>query len=117
MPVCLQLALEPLWKAYEACEPGADAKAILGKMAKGLNLQQVPIRRMPCLRWGDDVCLLLGCCCTPVQPPGCNRCTATAQQRRLTGASWVAVRSYDMSRVIGTPDTTRVTILPAACLG
>jgi hypothetical protein len=36
-----QLALEPLWRAYEACEPGADARGILGKMLKGLNLQQV----------------------------------------------------------------------------
>ena len=36
----MQLVLEPLWKAYEAVEPGADVKSILGKMVKGLGLQQ-----------------------------------------------------------------------------
>jgi hypothetical protein len=35
-----QFALEPLWKAYEACEPGADVQGILGKMIKGLDLRQ-----------------------------------------------------------------------------
>ena len=39
----LQLALDPIWKAYEACEPGADAKSILGKVVKGLSLQHVSI--------------------------------------------------------------------------
>ena len=37
----LQLALEPLWRAYEACEPGADVRGILGRMLKGLSLTQV----------------------------------------------------------------------------
>lgn len=36
----VQLVLEPLWKAYEACEPGADVKGILSKMVKSLDLQQ-----------------------------------------------------------------------------
>ena len=39
----VQLALDPIWKAYEACEPGADAKVILGKLVKGLSLQHVRV--------------------------------------------------------------------------
>ena len=39
----VQLALEPLWKLYEVCNPGADAdvKATLSKAVKSLNLTQV----------------------------------------------------------------------------
>ena len=33
--------MEPIWKAYEACGPGAEAKTILGKVVKGLGLQHV----------------------------------------------------------------------------
>ncbi|CAK0786123.1 hypothetical protein CVIRNUC_009336 [Coccomyxa viridis] len=40
-PLFVQLALEPIWKAYEACGPGAEAKTILGKVVKGLGLQHV----------------------------------------------------------------------------
>lgn len=40
MPV-VQLALEPLWRAYEACAPGADARSVLERMVKGLGLEQV----------------------------------------------------------------------------
>lgn len=36
----LQFILEPLWKAYEALETGADVKGILGKIVKGLGLSQ-----------------------------------------------------------------------------
>ena len=39
--VYLQLALAPLWRAYEAAEPGADTAGILQKMIKGLSLSQV----------------------------------------------------------------------------
>ena len=39
--VCVQLALEPLWKLYEVCSPGADVKAVLSKAAKSLGLDQV----------------------------------------------------------------------------
>ena len=39
----VQLALDPIWKAYEACEPGADAKGILGRVVKGLGLHHVSI--------------------------------------------------------------------------
>lgn len=39
----VQLALEPLWKLYEVCVPGADAdvKATMSKAVKSLNLTQV----------------------------------------------------------------------------
>ena len=37
----MQLALEPLWKAYEVLERGADHKAMLLSMAKRLDLKQV----------------------------------------------------------------------------
>ncbi|GAB4820198.1 hypothetical protein N2152v2_007244 [Parachlorella kessleri] len=37
-PLFVQLALEPLWKAYGACEPGEDHKALLAKMVAGLGL-------------------------------------------------------------------------------
>ena len=37
----VQLALEPLWKLYEVCNPGADVKTALGKAAKSLGLAQV----------------------------------------------------------------------------
>ena len=37
----VQLALEPLWKLYEVCNPGADVKTALGKAAKSLGLTQV----------------------------------------------------------------------------
>lgn len=36
----LQLALVPIWKAYEAALPGADAPAILQKIIKGLGILQ-----------------------------------------------------------------------------
>lgn len=36
----LQFILEPLWKAYEALEAGADVMGILGKIVKGLGLSQ-----------------------------------------------------------------------------
>ena len=39
----VQLALEPLWRAYEACAPGADARSVLERMVKGLGLEQVPM--------------------------------------------------------------------------
>lgn len=42
----MQLALDPIWKAYEACERGADAKGILGKVVKGLSLHHVSILRV-----------------------------------------------------------------------
>ncbi len=35
-----QLALEPLWRAYEACAPGADALVVLERIVKGLGLGQ-----------------------------------------------------------------------------
>ncbi|KAK9824164.1 hypothetical protein WJX72_008216 [[Myrmecia] bisecta] len=38
-PLFVQLALEPLWKAYEACDPGADVQGVLGKIVKSMNLQ------------------------------------------------------------------------------
>lgn len=39
----VQLALEPLWKLYEVCSPGADAdvKATMSKAVKSLSLTQV----------------------------------------------------------------------------
>ena len=37
----MQLALDPIWKAYEACSPGADTQGILGKIVKALQLNQV----------------------------------------------------------------------------
>ncbi|KAK9869094.1 hypothetical protein WJX84_011258 [Apatococcus fuscideae] len=40
-PLFVQLALEPLWKAYEVLERGADHKALLQNMAKRLDLKQV----------------------------------------------------------------------------
>ncbi|KAK9818827.1 hypothetical protein WJX74_007698 [Apatococcus lobatus] len=40
-PLFVQLALEPLWKAYEVLERGADHKAMLLSMAKRLDLKQV----------------------------------------------------------------------------
>ncbi|CAL8464184.1 g3719 [Coccomyxa elongata] len=40
-PLFVQFILEPLWKAYEALEAGADVKGILGKIVKGLSLSQV----------------------------------------------------------------------------
>ena len=39
--VALQFALEPLWKLYEACSPGADVQATLSKAVKSLSLTQV----------------------------------------------------------------------------
>ena len=39
----MQLALEPIWKAYEACSPGADAAALLGKIVKALQLTRVSL--------------------------------------------------------------------------
>jgi hypothetical protein len=36
-----QLALEPLWRAYEACAPGADTRAVLERIVRGLGLKQV----------------------------------------------------------------------------
>lgn len=40
-PLFVQLALDPLWKAYEACSPGADTAAQLSKIVKALQLTQV----------------------------------------------------------------------------
>lgn len=40
----LQLALAPVWRAYEAALPGADSHALLQKMVKGLGLSQVRLR-------------------------------------------------------------------------
>ena len=51
-----QLALEPLWKLYEVCSPGADVdvKATMSKAVKSLSLTQVrPI--LPCLLLPIDV--------------------------------------------------------------
>ncbi|KAA6422007.1 MAG: Ribosomal S5 Elongation factor G III V family [Trebouxia sp. A1-2] len=39
-PLFVQLALEPLWKLYEVCNPGTDVKAILSKAVKSLGLTQ-----------------------------------------------------------------------------
>lgn len=39
-PLFVQLALDPLWKAYAACDPGEDHAAVLGKMVQGLGLPQ-----------------------------------------------------------------------------
>ncbi len=36
-----QLALEPLWRAYEACAPGADTREVLERIVRGLGLKQV----------------------------------------------------------------------------
>lgn len=41
----VQFVLEPLWKAYSACEPGADVAGVLGPIVKGRGLQ-VPPRAM-----------------------------------------------------------------------
>ncbi|KAK9794308.1 hypothetical protein WJX73_002877 [Symbiochloris irregularis] len=43
-PLFVQLALDPIWKAYEACTPGADTQAILTKIVKALQLTQVPAK-------------------------------------------------------------------------
>ena len=44
-----QLALEPLWRAYEACAPGADTRAVLERIVKGLGLGQarLPLPSLP----------------------------------------------------------------------
>ncbi|KAL4448964.1 hypothetical protein ABPG77_007681 [Micractinium sp. CCAP 211/92] len=45
-PLFVQLALEPIWKAYSACEAGADHGAILGRIVQGLGLAGVPPRAL-----------------------------------------------------------------------
>ena len=40
-PLFVSLALEPLWKAYTACDPGEDHTAILGKIVNGLGLKNI----------------------------------------------------------------------------
>ncbi|PRW32859.1 ribosomal S5 Elongation factor G III V family [Chlorella sorokiniana] len=43
-PLFVQLALEPIWKAYGACEQGADHTAILGRIVQGLGLSSITPR-------------------------------------------------------------------------
>ncbi|KAK9830922.1 hypothetical protein WJX81_005694 [Elliptochloris bilobata] len=45
-PLFVQLALDPLWRAYEACAPGADARSVLERIVKGLALEQVPAKAL-----------------------------------------------------------------------
>lgn len=75
---CLQLALEPIWKAYEACEPGADAAGILGKVVKGLGLQHVSLLSL----------------CSPLAP----RCIAW-RRRALMRACQTATMTLDMPHI------------------
>ncbi|KAL0021764.1 hypothetical protein WJX79_006221 [Trebouxia sp. C0005] len=45
-PLFVQLALEPLWKLYEVCNPGTDVKAVLSKAVKSLGLTQITDRML-----------------------------------------------------------------------
>lgn len=39
-PLFVQLALEPIWKAYSCCHAGEDSKAVLEKIVRSLGLQE-----------------------------------------------------------------------------
>jgi len=45
-PLFVSLALDPIWKAYTACDLGEDHVAILGKVIQGLGLQGIPERAL-----------------------------------------------------------------------
>lgn len=45
-PLFVSLALDPIWKAYTACDPGEDHVAILGRVIQGLGLQGIPERAL-----------------------------------------------------------------------
>ena len=49
--ISLQFALEPLWKLYEVCSPGAgaDVRGSMTKAAKSLHLSQVPSFYATCI--------------------------------------------------------------------
>lgn len=43
-PLFVAFALDPLWKAYKACDPEEDHVAVLGKIIQGLGLKNIPER-------------------------------------------------------------------------
>ncbi len=45
-PLFVSLALDPIWKAYTACDPGEDYVAILGRIIQGLDLQGITERAL-----------------------------------------------------------------------
>lgn len=45
-PLFVSLALDPIWKAYTACDPGEDHGAILGRVIQGLGLKGISERAL-----------------------------------------------------------------------